>query len=199
MDDSIQNGSANMIRTTNWKNLKIRKVGNGSKNSISSRKKSLPAFRILAAFMCLPIVGVGAPPAADPHPGVWKINLKKSYYTGGRPLPLSETITITETGSSYHIHLEFVESDGKSVSEDLTFPQAGGPVEFSGFPAEWKVDHTKASVGPGPLFRWNVQLLDKTNAPLMSRTFIAHGDTLEAQLFILGKSRSLEMEYMERQ
>ena len=67
---------------------------------------------------------------SDPAVGTWKLNAAKSKYDPG-PMPKSNTITITSTGSSYHVIAKGEDAKGVPTSIDYmaTFDGKDSPVK----------------------------------------------------------------------
>jgi hypothetical protein len=109
------------------------------------------------ATLFLALLGlVGSSWAADPIIGTWKVNVSKSKYPPGEPIPKEgATVTYREIGQS-RIEMKYtaIEADGTLNTDICTFPAHGGAMECR--PEDTKemegVSLFQVFVGPGEWF-----------------------------------------------
>jgi hypothetical protein len=89
---------------------------------------------IVASVVCLAVMSVFLGAQADPAVGTWKLNVAKSKYVPG-PVPKSNVITITATGSGYHVVAKGEDAKGNPTSIDYTATFDGKDSPVKGAPA----------------------------------------------------------------
>jgi hypothetical protein len=68
--------------------------------------------------------------AADAFTGTWKLDIARSTFASGYPVPKEATLTITEQGANRIQVLTRIAPDGSATSTEWTAPLTGGIVIF---------------------------------------------------------------------
>jgi hypothetical protein len=81
--------------------------------------------------------------AADPHVGIWKLNLAKSKYNPPSAAPKSTTMTFTAQDNGVKCVSVGVESDGKSYQEEFAPKYDGKDYPYTGSSEVDSIAYTK--------------------------------------------------------